>query len=182
MSDPDPAQLRRRVEPVPYAHAATPRDALLTGPASRALLVGGIMLRLIGAYSLVECRPPFTRVLENAYLYFGNIDLNVGWTFLILAAYIAWGLLLVIRGPRFVISALRRVPEVSSAGGEWSVAAICAAGAIIILWTMEPLLGVFSNRWVAGAFVTTLAQLALGAWLFLASGRLSRLGAPADRR
>lgn len=40
---------------------------------------------------------------------------------------------------------------------------------------VEPMLNVFSSRWAAGALVTILAQLALGIWLFAASGRLSSI-------
>lgn len=177
MSYPGPSQIPRQVEPVPYAGVATPNDAMATGSASRAILVGGILLRLIGAYTLVECRAPLRDILDFVVDSFGRLDLwPFGWIGLVRSAYIAWGLLLVIRGPRWVIRSLRRVPaSLIGDGAEWSAAALAAAGAVIILWTMEPLAQLFSTRALFGGIVTTLGQLALGTWLFLAAGRMSAI-------
>lgn len=184
MPQDDPAPEPRKVEPLAYAGIATPREGLDSIQGSRAIFVGGILLRLIGVYTLVECRQPMTRLLETAYADFQvGFDLDVAWRFLVVSAYVAWGLLLVIRGPRFIAAALRRAPNISATErAEWSAAILSAAGAIVILWTMEPLHGVLAGRWVLGDFVPILGQLALGIWLFRASGRLSSVRSPLDRR
>jgi hypothetical protein len=170
------------VEPVPYAGVATPNDAVMTGSASWGFLVGGIVLRLIGACTLVECRRPMAEVLQGGFDGWGQMDFGFGCACLIVFGYVAWGLLLVIRGPRFLGRPLRRAAVASIEGAEWSVVVLSAAGAVIVLWSMEPLLGLFSAHRLVGALPTTIGQLALGLFLFLFSGRLSSSLPVADRR
>lgn len=183
MSQPGPSQTPRPVVPVPYAGVATPRDALMTGSASRAILVGGILLRLIGAYTLVECRRPVAQVLQDAFDLWGQMDFGFGWFCLVAAGYVTWGVLMLLRGPRFLERPLRRALAASAAdGAEWSVVALCVGGAVILLWTMDPLLSLFSTRGLLGGVPATLAQLVLGIWLFLFAGRLSSVRPWTGRR
>jgi hypothetical protein len=147
------------------------------------MLLGGTLLRLIGAYSLIECRQPLIQTVENGLKwlnYFGSFDFGMLWALGVIAAYLAWGLLLLLRGPRLLGFAMLRAASPSlAAGAEWAVAALTAAGAIVILWTMRPLVDVSFTRWT---FLPTLGQLGLGVWLFLAAGRLSSVRTLSIRR